>query len=306
MRSIPIAAAALLAGTAMARADFPTGTIEMIIPFSAGGGTDIVARAFAPAFSDALGATVVVRNIDGASGTIGAAAAASARSDGYTIGYLPIGPVAIQPSLRELSYDIDSWEFICQTTDNPVLLMVADDSGIDSLEALAGQGRLIYGSSGPGTIPHLSMAATVEAVGIPATHVPYDGTGPAMTALAGGEIAAFVDMIPVVRANAVTPLAIFAAERHDDFPDVPTMAELGHDLQFSVWQGVFAPAGTEASVVETLSAACAEAVDSEAFRTAAANINTEVRFRDSAAFAEFVRANAEANREILIEAGLAQ
>lgn len=306
MRKITIATVALLGSTVIAGADYPTGTIEMIIPFNAGGGTDIVARAFEPAFSTALGTTVVVRNIGGASGTIGAATAASATPDGYAIGYLPIGPVAIQPSLRELTYDIDSWEFVCQTTDNPVLLMVADDSGIASVEDLVARGSLIYGSSGPGTIPHLSMAATVAALGLQGTHVPYDGTGPAMTALAGGEIAAFVDMVPVVQAHSVTPLAIFASERHPDFPDVPTMAELGHDLQFSVWQGIFTPAGTDTAVVDTLSAACAEAVGSDGFRAAAANINTEIRYRDSEAFEAFVRANAETNRRILIEAGLAQ
>ncbi len=306
MRKTTLAAAALLGSTAIAAADFPSGTIEMIIPFNAGGGTDIVARAFEPAFSEALGTTVVIRNIGGASGTIGAATAAAARADGYTIGYLPIGPVAIQPSLRELTYNVDSWEFVCQTTDNPVLLMVSEDSGISTVEEFQALGSVIYGSSGPGTIPHLSMAATVGALGMQGTHVPYDGTGPAMTALAGGEIAAFVDMVPVVQANAVTPLAVFATERHPDFPDVPTMAELGHDLQFSVWQGIFTPAGTDAAVVATLSDACATAVQSEGFRAAAVNINTEILYRDSAAFEEFVRANVETNRRILIEAGLAQ
>ena len=300
-----LAATAAIAGAASAQG-YPDGTVEMIVPFSAGGGTDTVARAFEPPFAEALGATVVIRNVDGASGTIGATAAANAGTDGYTIGYLPIGPVAIQPLLRPLDYDADSWSYVCQTTDNPVFLMVSEGSGIASVDDLAAQAPIVYGSSGPGTIPHLAMAGLASSLGIESTHVPYDGTGPAMNALAGGEIVAFADVPSVVEANAVTPLAIFAEERHPDYPDVPTAAELGHDLQFSVWQGIVVPGGADAAVQETLAAACETAVNSEAFTQAAETMNTEVLYRGPEEFEAFVRRNTESNRAILTEAGLVQ
>ena len=299
------ASATLLVGTALAQ-DYPSGTVEMIVPFSAGGGTDSVARAFEPEFGQALGATIVIRNVSGASGTIGATAAAGADPDGYTIGYLPIGPVAIQPLLRPLGYDADSWSYVCQTTDNPVFLLVSEASGITDLDGLKARAPLIYGSSGPGTIPHLAMAALTSSMGVEATHVPYDGTGPAMNALAGGEIVAFADVPAVVEANAVTPLAIFAEERHPDYPDVPTVAELGHDLQFSVWQGLFAPEGTDGAILDGLSAACETAINGQAFTEAAATMNTGVRYRGPEDFEAFVRDNIEANRAILTEAGLVQ
>ena len=303
---IALAGALAAVATAAGAQDYPSGTVEMIVPFSAGGGTDTVARAFEPPFAEALGGTIVIRNVDGASGTIGATEAAGADADGYTIGYLPIGPVAIQPLLRPLSYDSDSFAYVCQTTDNPVFLMVSQDSGIGSLEELAAREPIIYGSSGPGTIPHLAMAGLASSMGVEATHVPYDGTGPAMNALAGGEIVAFADVPSVLEANAVTPLAIFADDRHADYPDVPTMDELGHNLQFSVWQGVFAPQGTDQATLDALSVACQTAVESEAFTQAAETMNTEVRYRDPAAFQDFVSGNVEANRRILEEAGLVE
>ena len=302
-----LAASAMTLSAAWAQ-DYPNGTVEMIVPFSAGGGTDSVARIFEPPFSEALGATVVIRNIDGASGTIGAATAAKAEPDGYTIGYLPIGPVAIQPVLRPLDYDADSWDYICQTTDNPVFVMVSKESGITSLDELKEQDNLIYGSSGPGTIPHLAMAAVSGALGVESTHVPYDGTGPAMNALAGGEIGVFADQPNVVRSNDVTPLAILAEERHPEFPDVPTANELGYDgLDFSIWQGIVVPAGHGRGDPRTSSRPPARA-RWRATRSwkRAAKASNGLRYRDPAEFEAFVRRNMETNRTILQEAGLVQ
>lgn len=296
-------ATAGLAGAAGAQ------TVEMIVPFSAGGGTDTVARAFEPGFSQALGSTVVIRNVAGASGTIGASTAAQADADGRTIGYLPIGPVAIQPFLRDVGYDMDSWRYICQTTDNPVFLLVSNNAEAESFEDLvtAGRdGRLVYGSSGPGTIPHLAMAALVSETGMNGVHLPFEGTGPAMNALAGGEIQAFADTPSVLESHDVRALAVFAPERLDAYPDIPTLGELGHDLSFSVWQGVFAPAGLSDADAERFSSACREALNSDQFKDLAAKINTTIRYRDAGAFETFVRENAAMNERILRDAGLTQ
>ncbi|MEQ3625411.1 MAG: tripartite tricarboxylate transporter substrate binding protein [Celeribacter sp.] len=282
-------------------------TLEMVVPFSAGGGTDTVARVFEPAFAEALGRTVVIRNNAGASGTIGAAAAAAADPDGNTVGYLPIGPVAIQPSLRDTAYDLDSFSYICQTTSTPVFLLQAAEAENASVEDWVGQGtsdRVVYGSSGPGTIPHLAMAAFASEAGLNAVHLPFDGTGTAMNAMAGGEIDLFVDTATVLEANNVTALAVFAGERLDAYPDVPTMAELGYDLDFSVWQGLFAPAGVAEDQLATFASACEAAVQSEAFADLAAKTNTGLLYRGPEEFEAFVRQNAEMNATILKDAGL--
>lgn len=282
-------------------------TVEMIVPFSAGGGTDTVARVFEPGFSEALGRTVVIRNNDGASGTVGAAAAAAAKPDGNTIGYLPIGPVAIQPSLRDTPYGAESWTYICQTTSTPVFLLQAsgsDKSGVEDWISQGTDGRVVYGSSGPGTIPHLAMAAFASAAGLNAVHLPFNGTGPAMNAMAGGEIDLFVDTATVLENNDVTALAVFAQDRIDAYPDIPTMAEAGYDLEFSVWQGVFGPAGLPADQTAAFSEACKAAVEAEAFKDLAAKTNTGILYRGPQEFEEFVQKNVELNRQILTEAGL--
>ena len=296
-----VAASGLAVGTASAQ------TMEMVVPFSAGGGTDTVARVFEPGFSEALSRTVVIRNNAGASGTIGAASVAQADADGNTVGYLPIGPVAIQPSLRDTSYDLDSYSYICQTTSTPVFLLQSDEADATSVQDWidqGGSGRVVYGSSGPGTIPHLAMAAFASEAGMNAVHLPFDGTGTAMNAMAGGEIDLFVDTATVLEANNVTALAVFAPERLEAYPDIPTMAEAGFDLDFSVWQGVFAPAGLDSSQVETLAEACEAATRTDAFADLAEKTNTGVLYRGPEEFESFVRENAAMNAKILKEAGL--
>ncbi|MDB6177405.1 tripartite tricarboxylate transporter substrate binding protein [Paracoccus sp. Z330] len=282
-------------------------TLEMVVPFSAGGGTDTVARVFEPPFAAALDRTVVIRNNAGASGTIGAAAVAAAKADGNTIGYLPIGPVAIQPSLRDTAYGLNEFSYICQTTSTPVFLLQAsgaDKASVQDWVDQGGSGRVVYGSSGPGTIPHLAMAAFASAAQMNAIHLPFDGTGMAMNAMAGGEIDLFVDTATVLEGNDVTALAVFAAERLDAYPDVPTMAEAGFDLEFSVWQGVFGPAGMSEEDKASFSAACKTAVESDAFADLAAKTNTGIRYQGPEEFEAFVRANGQMNADILKEAGL--
>ncbi|GMG85643.1 tripartite tricarboxylate transporter substrate binding protein [Paralimibaculum aggregatum] len=295
--------AGLGAGAAQA---FPDSTIEMIVPFGAGGGTDTVARLFEPEFSKALDGTIVIRNVVGASGSVGAATAAKARPDGYNIAYLPIGPASIQPLLRPGSYGGDSWEYICRTVNDPAILMVPADGNIASFDDFLKMDSIVYGSAGPGSVPHVAMAALAGATGKEAKHIPYKGTANAMNALAGGEIQIFADLPSVVKSFNVKPIAVFAAERHPSYPDVPTTLELGYDLQFSVWHGVFAPAGTDADKVDALAEACREAVNSPAFSESMAKVSTTTSYLDPEDFKAFVLKALETNEAVLKDAGLIQ
>ena len=295
-----------VAGTASAYPDRP---VTFVVPFSAGGGTDGVARAFQMQFAKALGGDVVVKNTAGASGTVGAAEAANAKPDGYTLGFLPIGPATIQPHLRKLPYGIDSWEPVCNITSSPVVLMAKKGSPITSVEEMkkevgAAPGKFVYGSSGPGTIPHLAMAATESALGLKMKHVPHKGTADAMKSMAGDVINFFADTPVVVSRYDVQPLAAFTSERIAGLEDTPTMKEMGYDLQFSVWRGLFAPKGTPADVVAKLDAACKAAASSDGFKEFGKKTNTDILYMDSVAFSGFVKSEFEKNGEILKAAGL--
>ncbi len=295
-----------VAGAASA---FPERPVTMIVPFSAGGGTDGVARAFQMYFAKALGSDVIVKNTAGASGTVGAAEAANAKPDGYTLGFLPIGPAAIQPHLRKLPYDVDSWAPVCNITSSPVVLMTKKGGTIGSIDDMkkavgAEPGKYVYGSSGPGTIPHLAMAAAETKMGLKMKHLPHKGTADAMKSMAGDVIQFFADTPVVVSRYDVTPLAAFTAERIPGLEDTPTMKELGYDLQFSVWRGLFAPKGTPADVVDRLDAACKDAATSQGFKEFSAKTNTDILYMDKTAFAGFVKSEFEKNGEILKAAGL--
>lgn len=289
---------------AQAGQPYPSGPIELIVPFGAGGGTDTIGRLFEAEFSKALGAKIIIRNVAGASGSVGATAVARARPDGYTIGYLPIGPASIQPLLHPGTYGAQSWEYVCRTVDDPTLLMVATKSPVNSVADLLRLDPMIYGSAGPGSIPHLAMAALVASTGAKGTHIPYKGTAEAMNAMAGGEIKVFADVPSVVRSFDVKPIAVFAKTRSPGFKDVPTMAEAGFALEFSIWHGVFVPAGTKPEIVKKLVDACRTAVTSPAFVEKVERVGTTAAFLGGADFEAFYRKELTSNEKILKSAGI--
>ena len=292
------------AGQAHADEAYPSGTIEMIVPFGAGGGTDTIARIFESEFSKVLGSKIVIRNVAGASGSVGAAATAKARPDGYTIGYLPIGPASIQPLLHPGTYGADSWEYVCRTVDDPAILIVPTKSPVKSVADLLRLDALIYGSAGAGSIPHLAMAALVASTKVKGTHIPYKGTAAAMNAMAGGEINVFADVPSVAQSFDVKPIGVFASARHPKFPDVPTMAEAGYPLDFSIWHGVFVPKGTNRAIVDKLVSACRTVVNSPEFAARLASVGTTPAFLGAGDFEAFYRKALTTNEKVLKTTGM--
>lgn len=305
-----VAAASLfsvLAGGALAA--YPDHPVTLIVPFTAGGGTDSDARGLQPFLSEALGATVVVKNTDGAAGTIGATEAAQAKPDGYTIGFLPIGPAVIQPHLRQLPYTIDSFIPICNINSNPVVLMTAKDSPINSIADMkklvgAEPNKFVYGSSGPGTIPHLAIAATEKALKLQMKHVPHKGTADGMKSLAGGVIQFFADTPVVVSRFDAKPLAVFTDVRIKGLENVPTMRELGYELEFSVWRGLFVPKGTPEEVVNKLDGACRKAAEMPGFKEFSAKANNDIVYMGRKVFTSFVANEFDKNGLLLQVVGL--
>ncbi|NIC05651.1 Bug family tripartite tricarboxylate transporter substrate binding protein [Billgrantia bachuensis] len=283
-------------------------TLEIIVPFAAGGATDIVARSFEPVFSEQLGVTSVVRNLAGASATVGTTEVAKREGNPNIIGYAPAGSLSIQPSLKDLAYGPDSFTYICRTTSNPMFLMVSRSSDIedfDQLVAASQEQPLLYGSSGPGTLPHLAAAALVVESDLDASHISYSGSGPAMNALAGNEIQFMADTETILENYDLRPLAVFAAQRIEGYEDVPTINELGlPEMEFSVWQGVIAPKGITEERKAQYSDACKATLESDRFKSFAENAKAGIAYLGPDEFESFVKERFEANKQVLHDAGL--
>lgn len=285
---------ALLAGTAQAQAP-----VTLVVNFAAGGPTDITARLLAPELTAALGAQVVVKTVAGASGTIGAAEVARARPDGQTLLFSPVGPLAIQPHFQaRIPYRAADFAPVCQVTETPVVMMTPGNSGLRTLTDVAARARgeaggMPYASTGPGTLPHIAMVAWTRAAGLDMVHVPFRGAGEVMVAFQQGSVAVFSDQPAVIRQHGLHAIAVFAPERTPELPGVPTMRELGHDLRYTIWQGLFAPAGLAPPLLARLEAACAAAVRTPAVIDGLARIQMPLVVRDAPGLAAFLAVESE-------------
>ena len=259
---IGIAFGTSLLAVAASGQGYPEHSITMVVPFAAGGGTDTVARLAVPGLEAELGETIVVQNIAGAGGTIGATELAASDPDGYTIGFMPIGTMTTQPHLRDVAYGAESWEPICRLVDDPMSVLVAPDSGYETLDdliaAASNGGQLRSAGPPPGSLPHIGQAALANAYGLDLRYVPHEGGSAVARSLLGGQVDVFVDLAGNATKFGLVNLALLGGdERHPQFPDLPTTMELGgHELNYSIWFGMFAPAGTPDAVMEVLAGAC--------------------------------------------------
>jgi tripartite-type tricarboxylate transporter receptor subunit TctC len=266
-----------LAGTAQAQ-DYPTRSVRLIVPYGAGGASDVMARYLAQKLSDLLGQPVVVENQAGAAGTAAYLAVAKAQPDGYTLGYAT-SSLAINAVLKpKLGYDpIRDFAPISNFVEVHNVLIVPAASpakSVADLVALAKQrpGELNYVSLGPGSTPHLSAELFSAAAGIKAQQVPYKQTTQAYTDLIESRvqfwIASMPSTLPHVQSGRVRALAVASAKRSAAYPDVPTLIESGVQAESTFWQGLFAPAGTPPAIVARLNTAVRQIVaqpDTKAF-----------------------------------------
>ncbi len=262
------------ASTAHADTSFPDQTINIVVPFAAGGGHDFVARLLASRLGPVLDQTVVVLNRGGANGTIGAAYVASAPPDGYTVLMGSPAETVISPFLiSEMSYDPDAdLTPVTLAGVSPIALIAHPSVPVESVSELieyskANPGTLDYGTPGVGSAHHLAVEWIARTTGLDANDVPYKGAGPATADTMSGHIPlASVGMAPVMpmwKAGNVNVLAIMNKERLSWLPDVPTASEApgAEDVDLVQWMGVFAPAGTPEAVVQTLNEAFVEVLN---------------------------------------------
>ena len=305
--------AALAALTTSANAqNFPDRPVTMVIPFAAGGGTDAFGRGLAVEMSRLLGQPVVVQNIGGAAGTIGTTKVATSPKDCYTIGLVPIGPLTLQPHLLKLPYSVDSFDYVCLVYSNPQAVIVRSDSPFKTTNELIAwaklnPGKLVYGSSGVGTIPHLAVVALAKAGDIEVNHVPHKGDADSMISLLGGHVMMFVSHTAVLAAHAgkVRSLGLMADKRLAEFPDLPTLTEQGAPaLNFDVWGGLVVPKGTPAPIIAALENVCRQGTSSEPFRKLLLSLQTPYNYMDSRDFTKFVLDEYSKNAKLAAEAGM--
>ena len=262
---------AALAMPAAAQDAYPTRPITMVIPFAAGGPTDTVGRLIAQAMSANIGQPVVVENVGGAGGTLGAQRVANARPDGYTILLHHIGMATIPTLYRRLSYDaVNGFETLGLVTEVPMTLVARrniEATNLQELVALIRQRgeRLNYANAGIGAASHLCGLLLMKAVDTRMTTVPYRGTGPAMNDLVAGTVDLMCDQTTntteQIRAGTIRGFAVTTPERIAALPDMPTAAQGGlPGFEVSVWHGLYAPRGTPTPIAERLNRALVAAL----------------------------------------------
>jgi tripartite-type tricarboxylate transporter receptor subunit TctC len=299
-----VAATCALAAPAAQAQAWPSKPIKLIVPFPPGGGTDTFARPLAAKLSAQLGQQIVIDNRGGAGGTIGAAAAAKSPNDGYTLFMGAVHHTVAPAVYKSLPYDLEKDLVpITGVAFVPDVLVVNNKLPVKDLKELiafakANPGKMNFGSSGNGTSRHLAGEIFNKMAGTSVTHVPYKGSGPAMTALLGGEIQMIFEGLGSaashIRSNSIRALAVTSPKRSPAFPDIPTMAEAGMPGFESIsWYGLWAPAGTPPEIVKRLPQEVAKALASPDLAQTWFQQGAEPGGESSEQFARFIRAEIE-------------
>jgi tripartite-type tricarboxylate transporter receptor subunit TctC len=291
--------------SAYSQDSYPSRPVTVIVPFQAGHGVDLMARALASEFSKITGQAFPIVNREGAAATIGFAALAAAKPDGYTVAISPNTPLTIAPHIiKSVAYSYDSFVPVCQSFENVMALFVGSASPYKTYQELVAAsksqpGKFSWGTTGVGSVPHLSASAWLATAGLDAVHVPFRGEPQILPQLISNEITFSAASISGMAGKGVRPLAVFAEQRHFAFPDVPTMAELGHAAGVPGLNGMFAPRGTPESVLASLEKTCAEVTSSEGFRTSAARLNQRVSFLGRRDFDKRLRADFDEKAKLI-------
>src|SRR5664280_1815725 len=281
------AAAALTIRPAFAEDAYPSHAITIINPFPPGGASDVVTRPLAAVLEPIIKQPVVIETKAGAAGAVGAQVAANAKPDGYTLlshitsisGFAEVDKLFGRPVKFTRADFIPLARFVA----DPCVLIVNDQQPYKTLKDLTGDAtkrpdQIIFSSSGLYGALHIPTALYMKAAGgLKLRHLPTNGGGPALTAFLG---------------NKAKPLALFGAKRSKALPDVPTMKELGYNIEYYLWVGMFAPKGTPQPVVTYLRTALKQAVATDVFKTSMANLGQEVEYLDAPEFAKFWDADA--------------
>jgi putative tricarboxylic transport membrane protein len=312
---LALASAASLAAGAFAQ-DFPAHPVKIVVPWPASGNVDITARTVAPALSDALGQQVIVDNRAGAAGRIGTTAVARAPADGYTLLLGSSGTITAGPAVfKNISYDpVKDLVAIGPIQSVPIVLTAAPKTPVSTYKefvALANSkpGGLTIASAGSGSSNHLAIELLMRQANLKLVHVPYKGSGPAITDLLGSQVETMMDQLTAsiehIRGGRLKALAVTSKTRSPLLPGVPTLAESGvPGYEASTFTGIFAPAGIPGPVADRLAGALRRALSNDAVRERYRSMGVEIMDMDRAEFVAYVRSDYEKWRAIAREGNI--
>lgn len=290
-----------LAAAAGAQEAFPTRPITMIVPFPPGGVADLTGRPTAAAMEKVLKQPVAVVNRSGAGGAVGMAAAANAKPDGYTV-LMALSSISIIPEADKLfnrkpAYSMDQLVPVALVSADPTILVIHPSLPAKSVKefvalAKARPGQISFSSSGIYGTLHMAMEMFAHSAGIKLRHVPFSGGGPAITAILGGHVETLASgpsaAVAHLRAGKLRAIASWGAKRLEAFPELPTFRELGYkDVEFYIWSGLFAPAGTPAHAMKVLRDAARQAVNDPEFKNTMMKLETPINYLDAPEFQKF-------------------
>ena len=310
-----LAAAAAVPGRAQDGA-WPARPLTMVVPFPPGGVADLVGRPVAAALEKPLGQPVIVENRAGAGGGVGMQQVARAKPDGYTL-LMALSSISILPEADRVLGRAPMFVHrdlvpVARFTADPVVLAVRSEAPwrtVADFVADAGRrpGQIGYGSSGNYGTMHVPMEMLAGRAGVRLLHVPYNGAGPAVVGLLGGQVDALAtgpsSIVQHVKSGRIRVLGSWGAARLAALPDVPTLKELGLDVEFSQWAGLFVPAGTPEPIVARLRAASRQILDDPQFRARFETLGTPLQYLDAPEFARFYERENDALSEVVRRIG---
>lgn len=287
LRSTALAAFLAATGLPALAQGFPDKPINLVIPFAAGGPTDVVARMLAVPMGKSLGQSVIVENAVGAGGTIAATKVARATPNGHTIFLHHMGMSTAPALYRKLSFDpLKDFEYIGQVVDVPMTLLARKDFPATNLQELltyvkANKDKVSLANAGLGAVSHLCGLLFMSSIGVDLTTVPYKGTGPAMNDLMGGQVDLLCDQttqtVPLIKEGRVKVFGATTSQRLSALPTVPTLDEQGlKGFEVKVWHGMYAPKGTPTEVINKLNAALRAALQDPMVKQRLADLSSEI------------------------------
>ncbi len=290
-----------LAAPSIYAADFPTKEVQIIIPWAAGGATDLIFRALAATSGKYLGKAVVVVNKPGGGSTVGYLAAAQAPPDGHTL-VSAVTPLTIVPHQVATTFSYKNFDPVINVVSDPSMFLSRSDAPWKSLKefldfAKKNPGMITVGNSGAGGGVHLVAVAFEKAAGVKFNHIPFSGGGPSVVAAMGGHINAISvsppEGVEQIKAGKLKIIALFAEKRMEMFPQVPTVKEQGIDFAMGMWRGLAAPKGTPPDVVKKLHDAFKKGMDDPVFRKNAQDMAVHLSYLGPQEFGKLMAADHE-------------